>query len=164
MSDVPSNTAPKPIEGDLRLVASLVYGLFLFSFFTHGLTALVGAVIAYVKRPDARGTIFESHFSNAITVFWVSVVFAILFTVAVIAGIAGMFSLFGPGFWHWHAHDWTAHMHAWQWQADGPAVPQSWWPLVGFLPVVPLGFLLYVVWYLYRVIRGLIHALDNKPY
>ena len=34
----------------------------------------LGAVLAYVKWNDARGTAYESHLANAIDVFWVSMV------------------------------------------------------------------------------------------
>ena len=36
-----------------------------------GITAIISVVIAYLKRDDARGTPFESHYSNAIEIFWV---------------------------------------------------------------------------------------------
>ena len=163
MSDV-STTPSRPIESDQRLVAALVYGLFLFSLVTHGFSALVGVVIAYVKRGDARGTVYESHYSNAITVFWVSVFVWFLIVTAAIAGAAGFLASLGPDVWHWHAHDWTAHVHQWQAQVQDHVVPREWWPMVAFLPLIPLLLLIYVVWYLYRVVRGLIHALESRPY
>lgn len=163
MSDV-QTTPAKPVEGDMRLMSALVYGLFLFSLPTHGLSALVGVIIAYVKRGDARGTIWESHFSNAITVFWVSLIFWVLLVVAALAGVAGVLSSFGPGVWHWHAHEWNAQMHTWRAQLMDHQIPQGWWPMVAFVPLVPIGFFAFALWYLYRVIRGLVHALENKPY
>jgi uncharacterized membrane protein len=163
MSDV-SGTPSKPIEGDLRLITALVYGLFLFSLPTHGFSALVGVVIAYVKRGDARGTAFQSHFSNAITVFWASIIFWVLLAIAAIAGVAGVMWTFGPDVWHWHAHDWTAQMHQWRAQLQDHQIPQGWWPAIAFLPLVPISAFVFALWYLYRVIRGLVHALENKPY
>lgn len=163
MSDV-GNSAPKPLESDQRLVVSLVYGLYLFGLVTHGLTLIIGVIVAYVKRDDARGTVFASHYSNAIMVFWVTAVFWVLFIAAVIAGVAGTFGFFGPHMWYWHAHDWTMQMHHWHDQLDAHTVPQEWWPWIGVAPFIGLAFLGFGIWYLYRVIRGLVHALESKPY
>ncbi|WP_298326783.1 hypothetical protein [Asticcacaulis sp.] len=35
---------------------------------------IIGLIIAYVKRGDARGTPFESHFTFAIRTFWIGFV------------------------------------------------------------------------------------------
>lgn len=51
---------------------------------------LIGVVVAYVKRNEARGTAFESHFVNAIDVFWVALVVGIVATI--------LTPLFGLGF------------------------------------------------------------------
>ncbi|MGL6072304.1 DUF4870 family protein [Craterilacuibacter sp.] len=57
--------------GDRRLnnLALLVYAIQAISLFT-GLPALVGLVINYLKLPDVRGTLFESHFRWQIRTFW----------------------------------------------------------------------------------------------
>ena len=99
-----------------RIFALVVYGLFLAAF-CNGLTALVGVVLAYIKRSEARGTPYESHFTNAIEVFWISLVVALVALPLVF--------LFGLGL------------------------------------LVYLGL---IVWYLYRTIKGLVHAIDAKPY
>ncbi len=143
MSDTHVQATAAP-EADLRLMAALVYGLYLFSPFT-GITALVGVVIAYVKRGDARGTIYESHFSNAITVFWVSFVASMLMVAFVVQAALGMVV----------AHDNGDIAHA---------INQN---IHWLIPAVPAFLLLgglFCVWLFYRVIRGLIHALENKPY
>ncbi len=36
-----------------------------------GITSIVGVVIAYLKRPDTAGTIYESHLDYAIRTFWI---------------------------------------------------------------------------------------------
>jgi uncharacterized membrane protein len=171
MSDVISPApAPRPIESDQRLVAALVYGLFLFGIFTHGLTMIIGVIVAYVKRADTRGTVFESHYSNAITVFWASAIVWGLLIAAVIAGVIGTFGFFAPHIWywdhgwHWHAHEWASQMHQWRDQLQDHTVPQEWWPWIGLAPLIGLGFLAFGIWYLYRVLRGLVHALENRPY
>lgn len=68
-------SASKP--DDLRLFSIIVYGLYIAAF-CNGFTALIGLILAYVKRADARGTPYESHFTNAIEVFWVGLVVALV--------------------------------------------------------------------------------------
>ena len=48
---------------DLRSLAIVCYVLFLLAA-VNGLTAFIGVIIAYVKRNDATGTIWRSHFDN----------------------------------------------------------------------------------------------------
>jgi uncharacterized membrane protein len=56
-----------------RTVAIIVYLLYLAALI-NGLTAIVGVVLAYVKRDDVLGTPYESHFANAIEIFWIFLV------------------------------------------------------------------------------------------
>ena len=56
-----------------RTISIIVYLLYLAAL-VNGLTAIVGVILAYVKRDDVRGTVYESHFSNAIEIFWVYIV------------------------------------------------------------------------------------------
>jgi len=58
-------------------VGHAVYACYGVGFFI-GVTWLVGVVIAYVKRDDARGTWMESHFSWQIRTFWWSLVWYLL--------------------------------------------------------------------------------------
>jgi uncharacterized membrane protein len=55
-----------------RSWAITVWVLYLVSFATVGFTALVGLIIAYVKKPDLASTAFGSHMTYAIRTFWVS--------------------------------------------------------------------------------------------
>ncbi|HXC56796.1 MAG TPA: DUF4870 domain-containing protein [Rhizomicrobium sp.] len=124
MTDVPPPPLPPsvpavsttPTGTDTRTLAIVVYGLYLGALFCGGVSGIAGVILAYIKRDEARGTIWESHFENAIRAFWV---WFILFVV----GIA------------------TA------------------WFLVGFV-VIGAAF----VYFLYRTIKGLIAAVDSKPY
>jgi uncharacterized membrane protein len=121
---------------DARMLAIICYGLFLFAF-TNGLSAIVGVVLAHIKRGETRGTIWESHFTNLIHVFWIGVAFWVVFFCAGLAWLAGS----------WHAvivDDFPAPIFA--------------------MPILGLAFLAYVVWYLYRVVRGLLRALENRAY
>ncbi|MGD0867725.1 MAG: hypothetical protein ABSA49_19480 [Rhizomicrobium sp.] len=67
---------------NLRLFSIVVYALFIAAFCNGvaalSFTALIGVIIAYVKRDDARGTIYESHFTNAIEVFWITLVIELI--------------------------------------------------------------------------------------
>lgn len=122
---------------DLRSLAIVCYVLFLLAWM-NGITAIVGVAVAYVKRRDAAGTVWQSHFANLILVFWVMVAGAIL----------GMLT-------------WPV--------ALGAMLAQGWpffWPPVFALPLLVGGliFPILALWYLYRVIRGLIRAMDERPY
>jgi uncharacterized membrane protein len=61
----PTATRPQPDA----LMAHVVYGLYAASFF-NGVTALIGVVIAYVKRGDVAGHWLESHYRWQIATFW----------------------------------------------------------------------------------------------
>lgn len=132
-----SDTAPKPPSvTEPRVMAIVCYALFIVAM-TNGITGIVGVVLAYIQRPEARGTIWESHFDNLIHVFWWGVAVFALFLIALIFGVFG--------FAHSVEHD---------------AFP-------GVLFLVPVIWLLgvaYVVWYLYRTVKGIVQALDGKAY
>jgi uncharacterized membrane protein len=121
---------------DLRSLAIVCYVLFLLAC-ANGITAIIGVIIAYVKRRDAAGTIWQSHFNNLILVFWVFVGGAILGLLTWPIAL-GVFLVSWPVFWP-------------------PALTLPF--AFGFV-VFPL----LVVWYLYRVIRGLIRAAEERPY
>lgn len=54
-----------------RTWAIVVWGLYLASIVTVFLTAVLGLVIAYIKRPDLAGTPYQSHMTSAIRTFWI---------------------------------------------------------------------------------------------
>ncbi|HTQ15338.1 MAG TPA: hypothetical protein VMH86_15815 [Rhizomicrobium sp.] len=124
-------------ESSLRLFALISYGLLLLAG-TNGLTAIVAVVLAYIKRDEARGTPFESHFSNIVTVFW-SAIAAIAIVVAA-AGASAITLFGGPEPHH--------------------VLPQA----IGIGIVLWAAAVGFVVWYLYRVIRGFIRAIDGRAY
>ena len=104
-------------EESLRTYAIVVYVLFMLAAPSIFSSMLIGVALAYVKRGDARGTVFESHFGNAIEVFWVTLVIGI--------------------------------------------VALALWPL--FL----LGALVHAalfVWVIYRTVKGLVRAVEWRPY
>ncbi len=113
----PNPSIPTIAAERLRTFSIVVYVLYLLAAPSVFSTMLIGAGIAYFKRGEARGTAFESHFANAIDVFWVALV------IGVVAFVL--------------------------------------WPLFF------LGALIHAalfVWILYRSIKGLIRAIEWRPY
>ena len=87
--DMPGSVARTPQElSGLKTVAMAVYILQALSFF-WGLPAIVAIVIDYVKRDDARGTVYESHIEWQISTFWWGLLWTLL-------GMASMW-VFGLG-------------------------------------------------------------------
>ena len=129
--------------GEERNWALAAYGLFLIAPASSGVTALIGVILAHVRLDTARGGILESHYRNLILVFWVwfSVVFvAAAFAIAGLAG-AGLSLL-----WSWPSSDLTLYHSSL------------------LLGLVFLGVVLTCFWYYWRLIRGFIRLLDDKPY
>ena len=55
----------------LKNMAMAVYVLNLLAFF-NGVTAIFGAIIAFVKRDDGPGTVYASHFREQLRIFWIA--------------------------------------------------------------------------------------------
>ena len=141
------NASPAPVQGPdetqrsgLRTAAMICYVLYLVAFI-NGLTAIIGVIIAYIKKSDAAGTVWESHFRNLIVVFWVMLAVLILGLVSFPISLFSLAALFDCDF-------------AW------PALSAFAVPMLAWIFIVPV----FVVWFLYRTIRGLIRAADDKPY
>jgi uncharacterized membrane protein len=107
-------------DSSSRISAIIVYGLYLVGWPCLHLPTVAGLILAYIKRDDARGTLWESHFDNQISIFWTSLVGGIA---------AGILCLTGIG-------------------------------LVVGLPMIAV----IVVWFLYRSIKGLLRAIEGRPY
>lgn len=58
-------------------VGHAIYACYAIGFFV-GVTWLVGVIIAYVKRDEAKGTWLESHFSWQIRTFWWSLIWFVV--------------------------------------------------------------------------------------
>ena len=78
-----------------------VLGTFLF-----GWPSIIAVIINYVKRPDARGTWLESHFTWQIRTFWFAMLWAAVVIIVgtllaiVLVGIAiWVIGLFALGVW-----------------------------------------------------------------
>ncbi|MEO8203711.1 MAG: hypothetical protein ABI630_07605 [Betaproteobacteria bacterium] len=61
----------------LRQVAQAVYALQAASFLV-GISLIAGVIVNYVKREDAAGTLYESHFRWQIRTFWWSLLWAVI--------------------------------------------------------------------------------------
>ncbi len=68
-----------------------VVGTFLF-----GWPSIIAVIINYVKRPDARGTWLESHFTWQIRTFWFAMLWA---AVVIIVGTLLAIVLIGIAIW-----------------------------------------------------------------
>jgi uncharacterized membrane protein len=115
LADISSQPVPTTDES-ARGTAILSYILYLIGWPTCHLSTIVALIIAYIKRGEVRGTIWESHFDNIINTFWTTLVLGIVF---------GIMCIFVIGF--------------------------------------PLLFAL-AIWFLYRTIKGLVRAIDFKPF
>ena len=69
-----TETTPSSSNGlSLRTLCHIAYGLFAAAVLTIGFLgvgAVAAAVLAYMKRPDAAGTVYASHLDWLITTFW----------------------------------------------------------------------------------------------
>ena len=110
-----------PLEG-LRKTAMFDYVLHICCIvFSLGLLSIVPLIINYVRRPDARGTIYESHFTWQIRTCW--------------------WTLF-----------WIVAL----------AIPFALLTMISF-GLLSFVFALPIVWFLYRMIKGVIWLNDGKP-
>lgn len=72
--------APKkltPAQTSAKKMANVVYLLQVLSFLT-GITAIIGLIINYVKRSDAKGSWLESHYRWQIRTFWFALLWLVL--------------------------------------------------------------------------------------
>ncbi|GMG85818.1 DUF4870 family protein [Biformimicrobium ophioploci] len=67
-------TGPEKSARDLALLVYIIQAISLVSV----LPMFVAVIINYVKRPDVRGTLAESHFRWQIRTFWFSLLWGIV--------------------------------------------------------------------------------------
>lgn len=72
------NTSETVDQEKYKTTALVVYALYGASFFVGGLTAIVGIIIAYMKRTEAAGTYIASHFNYQIRTFWWTVLWSVV--------------------------------------------------------------------------------------
>jgi uncharacterized membrane protein len=61
----------------LKQLTMIIYVLYACSLIV-GVTGIVAIVMNYVKRDDARGTLYESHFTWQIRTFWWGLLWAVI--------------------------------------------------------------------------------------
>ena len=71
----------------LRQLTLIIYILYALCWVLGGLPAIVAIVINYIKREDAAGTLYESHFAWQIRSFWWGLAWAVVGTITAIIGI-----------------------------------------------------------------------------
>jgi uncharacterized membrane protein len=116
VADISQNQPFRTADESARGSAIIAYVLYLIGWPTAHLATVAALILAYIKRGEVRGTIWESHFDNIINTFWVTLIGGIVFGLLCFV-------------------------------------------LIGIPLVIGLA-----VWFLYRTIKGLIRAVDNKPY
>src|SRR3546814_11413041 len=67
--------------------------------FNGGLTSIVAVILAYVKRGDATGTIYQGHMTWVISTFWVGLAVSTIGMMTMIIGV-GLFIIIGIGVWY----------------------------------------------------------------
>lgn len=126
-----------PVSDSLVSYNHISYALYVFSYFTAGLTWIIPIVMNYLKRDEARYTWLYSHFDWQIKTFWYSLFFGAIAIAMMAFGFGGLFV---------------------------GALAESRGAMGGgFLVGVAGGLLMAVtvIWHLYRIARGWI-ALANK--
>jgi uncharacterized membrane protein len=101
MTDAAHAYPPRPVPDheSLRTMAIIVYALMLASFVSMHTAAIVAVILAYVKRGDARGTIWETHFDAVISTFWISLIVLIV-AIPLCFVVIGIPILFGLAIWY----------------------------------------------------------------
>jgi len=82
----------------LKSLTLVVYILQVASVFV-GITAIVGVIINYVKRDEAAGTVYESHFDWQIRTFWWMLAWSVLGFILIFAFGLGLLIWFVAGIW-----------------------------------------------------------------
>ncbi|WP_373699805.1 DUF4870 family protein [Neisseria dentiae] len=67
-NDVIEHNSPAPNDS-LRTYSIIIYALYALSL-VNGITALVGVIMAYVKRDEMADTVYQSHAQYLIKTFW----------------------------------------------------------------------------------------------
>ena len=73
-------------NSDAKTHAIVSYVLLIIGLFT-AIPMLFGGIWAMVKRGDALGTIYHSHFTNAIRTFWWTLAWTIIGFILIVIGV-----------------------------------------------------------------------------
>ena len=91
---------PKTPEqlASLRQLTLVVYVLYALAWM-NGITGVIAVFINYIKREDARGTVYESHFTWQIRTFWWVLLWCVVGGSTFWFGV-GFLVLAGAGLWY----------------------------------------------------------------
>lgn len=92
-----ATSATTEAEKSLRTISIIVYCLYLASCLV-GITGVIGIIIAHIKKGDAAGTVYESHFSNQIKIFWIGFALSIVGAFLTFV-VVGWFIIVATGIW-----------------------------------------------------------------
>lgn len=96
--DATPGSAPDAAKlASLKQLTMIIYVLYAASLFV-GITGIVAIVMNYVKRDDAAGTIYESHFTWQIRTFWWGLLWAVIGFVTMFI-LVGFVILFANAVW-----------------------------------------------------------------
>lgn len=68
-----STNANPVVQSDQKTLVVICYVLMVLEI-VNGFTAIIGVIIAHLKRGSSGGTVWRGHYDNLITVFWVGLV------------------------------------------------------------------------------------------
>lgn len=82
----------------LRNWTWIVIGLSALALISVSLTGIAALILAYLKRPEARGTIDETHLTYMIRTFWISLGVGLVAGILMIIGV-GVILFMGLAVW-----------------------------------------------------------------
>ena len=97
---VPAANTPTPEQRNYMYV---IYGLYALGVLSFAMPTIIGAIVAYVKRDDMRGTIYFDHIQFLLRTFWGSLIgFAVgfLLIITLIGAILGVPLVVLVCFWY----------------------------------------------------------------
>jgi uncharacterized membrane protein len=86
-----------PAPDKAKKIATFVYALYAASLIV-GVTAIVGVIVAHIRKDDAAGTWLDSHFRWQIRTFWFGLAWAMLGAILFLM-VIGWFVLAAVYFW-----------------------------------------------------------------
>ncbi|MFP5212199.1 MAG: DUF4870 family protein [Acidobacteriota bacterium] len=81
----------------LKTLTFVIYGLYAASYVV-GITCIIAIIINYVKRSEAQGTLYESHFRWQIRTFWFGILWSLVGLATTFIGV-GFIVLVVSGIW-----------------------------------------------------------------
>ncbi|MBV8046348.1 MAG: hypothetical protein JO171_04315 [Paludibacterium sp.] len=89
-------TPASPLH-NVALATYILFGLGLF----FPVCTLIGLIVAYVKRADAAGSGYATHFTWLIRTFWITLGIAVVGFITLLVGIGALILV---AVWIWHVY------------------------------------------------------------